>query len=158
VRCVRSRARTQGSDGRSWRFNHDGGNGNHKIPCRFRLIYCSRCGFILETQFAAYLTPGAYLSSVVVLSGVMEEMGKAGINDVVVVAYPGHSFRAAALTAAVAHKKNLRLIVHVADTTGVKTEPGAQDWTDSFWSYDLISRGALLEWAIIEMERGLHRT
>jgi hypothetical protein len=112
-------------------------------------------GFILETLFAAYLTPGAYLSSLAVLDRVMEEMGKAGINDVIVVAYPGHMFRAAALTAAIARKRNLCLTVHVADTTRIKTEPGGQDWTDSFWSYDLISRGALLEWAIIEMERGL---
>ena len=100
--------------------------------------------FILESVFPDELAPGRYLSTRGVLEKVMDHMKGVGIQNVILVANPGHMFRCYELVEEAAFDKGMDLGIYVADCTKVCYDPdSAQNWTQTllaFWEYDIISR------------------
>lgn len=100
--------------------------------------------FILESLFPTELAPGKYLSTAGVLDKVMGKLKGARIENVILIANPGHMFRCYELVEEAAFDEGMNLGIYVADCTKVCYDPdSAQSWTQSplaFWEYDIISR------------------
>ena len=93
--------------------------------------------FILESIFPDELVPGKYLSTKDVLEKVMDHMKGIGIENVILVANPGHMFRCYELVEEAAFNESMGLGIYVAECTKVCYDPdSAQSWTQTplaFW-------------------------